>query len=82
MAETQRDLFRPLCGKQSARQGELFKPGWDEVSDLACGECGEFLVRTPSGWLACPRGHGKLTGEAEPGEEPCGSWFEDEPGQA
>jgi hypothetical protein len=76
---TQRDLFRPMCGRVSARQGELFPAGQGEQSDLACGECGEFLVRTPSGWLACPRGHGKLTCEAEPGEESYGTWFEDDP---
>jgi hypothetical protein len=75
---TQRDLFWPMCGGQQSRQGGLFAVGWDEVSDLACGECGEYLVRTPSGWLACPRGHGKLTCEEEPGEESYGSWFEDE----
>jgi hypothetical protein len=45
---TQRDLFRPLCALWHSRQPELFPPGHDEVSDLACGECGEYLVRTPS----------------------------------
>jgi hypothetical protein len=65
-----------------ARQGELFQAGWDEVSDLSCCECGAYLVRTPSSWLACPNGHGKLTCELQEGEEaPCGAWFEDEPGQ-
>jgi hypothetical protein len=34
-------------------------------------------VRTPSGWLACPKGHGKLMCEEEPGEEGYGTWFED-----
>jgi hypothetical protein len=75
---TQRDLFWPMCGRQHSHQRELFAAGWDEVSDLACGECGEHLVRTPSGWLACPRGHGKLTCEEKPGEESYGTWFEDD----
>lgn len=78
---TQRDLFRPMCGRQSARQGELFKPGWDETSHAACCECGAYLVRTPGGWRACPNGRGKLTCELEPGQESYGNWFEDEPGQ-
>ena len=76
---TQRDLFWPMCGRQYGRQAALFAAGWDEVSDLACGECGASLVRTPSGWLACPRGHGKLTCEEEQGEESYGTWFEDDP---
>ena len=76
---TQRDLFQSMCAKWQTRQPELFPPGHDEVSDLACGECGDYLVRTPSGWLACPRGHGKLTCEAEPSEESYGTLFEDDP---
>jgi hypothetical protein len=76
--KVQRDLFRPLCAEWHSRQPELFPPGHDEVSALTCGACGEFLVRTPSGWLVCPRGHGKLTCEAEPGEESFGTWFEDD----
>jgi hypothetical protein len=80
MAETQGDLFRPMCGRTTARQGDLFAPGYDEVSHLVCCVCGAYLVRTPSGYLCCPAGHGKLR-EAEPTEEPYGSWFEDEPGQ-
>lgn len=43
----------------AARQAELFQRG-GRVSSLSCGECGEPLERTPGGYLACPRGHGKL----------------------
>jgi hypothetical protein len=32
----------------------------------------------PSGWLACPGGHGQLCRELEPGEESYGTWFEKE----
>jgi hypothetical protein len=74
----QRDLFHRMCARVQARQGELFAPGEDERSNVPCGECGECLVRTPSGWLCCPRGHGKLIYEAEPGEESYGTWFEEE----
>jgi hypothetical protein len=74
----QRDLFHRMCAHVQARQGELFAPGEGERSNVACGECREFLVRTPSGWLACPQGHGKLMCEEEPCEESYGSWFEDE----
>lgn len=31
--------------------------------DLACVQCGALLVRTGSGYLACPAGHGKLLEE-------------------
>jgi hypothetical protein len=41
--------------RNSPRQEELFPTGQGEHIDLACGVCGEFLVRTPSGWLACLR---------------------------
>jgi hypothetical protein len=74
----QRDLFNRMCAHVQARQGELFAPGEGERSNVPCGDCGEYLVRTPSGWLACPRGHGKLTCEEEPGEESSGMWFEDD----
>ena len=77
MAETQRELFRPMCGRTTARQGELFPAGLDEVSDLACCVCDARLVRTPSGYLVCPRGHGRLVAESESS----GKWFEEEPGQ-
>jgi hypothetical protein len=75
---TQRDLFWTMCGRQRSRQGELFAAGWDEVLDLTCGECWEHLVHTPSGWLACSRGHGKLMCEEELDEESYGNWFEDD----
>jgi uncharacterized Zn finger protein (UPF0148 family) len=41
------------------RQAELFQRG-GRVSSLTCESCGEPLERTPGGFLACPRGHGKL----------------------
>jgi hypothetical protein len=74
----QRDLFNHRCAHVQARQEELFAPGEDERSNVPCGEFGEHLVRTPSGYLACPNGHGKLTCEEEPGEQSYGTWFEDE----
>jgi hypothetical protein len=74
----QRDLFWRMCAHEPSRQGELFPAGQGERSDLACGECGENLVRTPSGWMACPKRHSKLTCEEEPGEESYGAWFEDD----
>jgi hypothetical protein len=53
----------------------MFAPG--------CGECGRLLVRTGSGYRACPRGHGKLIPDQlrTPAQlldppEPGGSWFE------
>jgi hypothetical protein len=46
-----------------------------------CGECGRYLERTPSGFRACPLGHGKLIREAEDDPQPegdderWGRWF-------
>jgi hypothetical protein len=31
---------------------------------LSCSECGRQLARTPSGYLACPQGHGALKEDA------------------
>jgi hypothetical protein len=52
---------------------------------LRCTECGQQLVPTHSGYLACPQGHGKLIAEAveESGAphgapEQSGLWFEDD----
>ena len=45
---------------------------------LRCQECGKQLVKTASGFLACPNGHGKLIREEReemPEVEPWGSWF-------
>jgi hypothetical protein len=58
---TQRDLFRPMCGKQTARQGTLFEQaGHGRESADTCPECGTNLVETGSGYWCCPVGHGKL----------------------
>jgi hypothetical protein len=48
---------------------------------LRCEECQRQLVKTISGYLACPLGHGKLCLDDEPPEEPerCGSWFDPDP---
>jgi hypothetical protein len=64
-----------MCAQEQARQEELFPAGPGEHSEIACGACGDCLVRTPSGWLACPRGHGRLICEEEPGEDSSGRWF-------
>ncbi len=71
MAHVQRDLFRPMLAKHHARQQQLFEEGPRE-SSLSCCECGRPLVETPTGFLACPSGHGKLREESAP----CGAWFE------
>ena len=50
---------------------------------VRCEDCGHFLERTPSGWLACPNGHGKLVQESDddpqPDDDRWGSWFDDDP---
>ena len=73
----QNDLFRPMCGRQYHRQAELFDETNAADSDLGCQVCGDLLVRTESGFLCCPNGHGKLLIEAVE-DERCGRWFEDD----
>lgn len=51
------------------------KPPTPSLFDLRCSECQAYLLRTVSGYLACPQGHGKLVEELA-AEEPCGSLFE------
>jgi hypothetical protein len=50
---------------------------------LRCEDCGHFLTRTPSGFLACPLGYGRLIREApddpQPEDETAWQWFADEP---
>jgi hypothetical protein len=72
---TQRDLFLPMCARSLARQGQLFDTDGPPAVTATCRECGDYLERTPSGYLACPRGHGKLLTElpvVEPANEPEG----------
>jgi hypothetical protein len=71
----QPDLFRPMCADVSARQGRLFDDDGPADSALSCGVCGRALTRTPSGFLACPRGHGYLLEEHD--GDRCGRWFDD-----
>ena len=59
----QPDLFLPMCARVSARQPELFDMPGPPAVNLTC-SCGHYLERTPSGFLACPRGHGKLRTES------------------
>ena len=73
----QHDLFRPMCGRQHQQQRELFNEASAADSDLSCEACGQFLVRTESGFLSCPNGHGNLLIEAVE-DERCGRWFDDD----
>jgi hypothetical protein len=72
----QPDLFRPMCAEVSAHQRDLFDNDGPADSALHCEECGEYLTHTPSGYVACPNGHGKLLADATD-DDRCGSWFED-----
>ena len=55
----QGDLFRSMCATVRTAQPELFEVG-GRSSALRCEQCGEHLEHTASGFIACPRGHGKL----------------------
>jgi hypothetical protein len=68
----QPDLFSPMLARSHHRQGELFDQAaaTDADSGLRCARCQSFFVRTTSGYLCCPRGHGKLLAEAVEDHEP------------
>ena len=74
----QGEFFFPF-GREFAAQKSMFDDG-PELSALSCGECGRPLERTPSGFLACPNGHGKLVTETQ--ESAGFSAMFDEPGGA
>lgn len=58
---TQKDLFLPMCAAVDAVQPELIEQaGHARESAQLCEECAAALTATPSGYLACPNGHGKL----------------------
>jgi hypothetical protein len=68
----QADLFRPMCAPVVTQQGQLFDPADGPGSPHRC-QCGEYLERTESGYLCCPKGHGKLLTEppaVEPADKP------------
>jgi hypothetical protein len=78
---TQPDLFAPMLARSFHRQGELFDQAAaiDADSDQRCAQCGAHLVRTESGFLCCPRGHGKLLIDSlDDDRERWGQWFEDD----
>jgi hypothetical protein len=55
----QPDLFDSMCATARGRQGELFDTG-GRVVNLICQQCGGPMEVTPSGFLCCGRGHGRL----------------------
>lgn len=75
--QSYRDLFSGLEDTET-NQRNLFDTGHGEQSrTLSCSVCGRSLVRTESGYFACPYGHGKLLSEEQPGPaEESGSWFD------
>lgn len=62
-------------GRDYAAQRSLFDLAGPRVSSLTCCTCGEPLEETPSGYVTCPAGHGRL--RAESVSEPNGSWFDE-----
>ena len=62
----QADLYRSCTGKHYVRQVELFSiDDCGPTVDLHCALCHAELVRTPSGYLCCPEGHGRLIEETD-----------------
>jgi hypothetical protein len=58
------------------RQPALFDTEGPPAVTAKCPRCGRYLERTPSDYLCCPAGHGKLL-TAPP--EHCGAADDDEP---
>jgi hypothetical protein len=74
----QPSLYDPMCAAVRSRQGCLFDTDGPALSGLSCVECGEPMERTPSGYLCCPKGHGRLLEAIDPpAAEPSGLWITD-----
>lgn len=69
-------LYDDIMAEVRSYQMRLFDPNAAEAgdSDLSCSVCGSYLVQTASGYLCCPRGHGRLLADCT--DDRCGSWFE------
>ena len=67
---TQLDLFLPMCARTIARQAQLFDTDGPPALTEKCRHCAEYLEHTPSGFLACPRGHGKLLTDTPANDAP------------
>lgn len=63
-------LYDDATATVTSRQARLFDPNAAEAGDsaLTCCTCGRAMVRTESGFLCCPAGHGKLLDEGATGE--------------
>jgi hypothetical protein len=61
-----------MCARVVAQQGQLFDPADGPGSPHRC-QCGDYLELTASGYLACPKGHGKLLTEP-PAAETADEW--------
>jgi hypothetical protein len=57
---------------------------WPILTALRCEDCGHYLARTESGFLACPLGHGRLIRETDDDPQPDddrdrrGGWFDED----
>ncbi len=71
----QGELFSPF-GRDHVKQGNLFDSG-GKVSPLSCVECGEPMEHTPSGYIVCPRGHGRLLETTSQDVDAFGGWFDE-----
>ena len=58
-------LYDDSTATVTSRQATLFNPNNAAAGDspLTCCTCGRPMVRTESGYLCCPAGHGKLIDE-------------------
>ncbi len=73
----QPDLYRPMCAEVSATQRELFERSSETALRCEAPGCGAYLVETPSGFVCCPKGHGKLIARDQAGDD-APLWDEEE----
>ena len=72
----QPDLFLPMCARTMGRQATLFDTDGPPAQTARCKQCQDFLELTPSGYLCCPNGHGKLLCATDGDTEPQDDWPE------
>jgi hypothetical protein len=61
-------LYDDSTATFTSRQATLFNPNNAAAGDspLTCCTCARLMVRTESGYLCCPAGHGRLIDEGVP----------------
>lgn len=65
MRSKQLHLYDASTATVRSKQLTLWSEDDYQYTGLSCATCGRRMVRTPSGYVACPAGHGRLLAETD-----------------